>query len=82
MPDCTQLLTCGLKMLRMVVPFITQYNRMTMETTATTMMAPSCAPLIESAVGLQLFSGLDSSAYLDMVGKYNDNDGKCMLVRV
>lgn len=56
--------TCGLKMLRMVVPFITQYSRMVRDTTATTTIAPSWAPLTESAVGLQLCWGLDSSAYL------------------
>jgi hypothetical protein len=54
-------------MLRMVVPFITQYMRMTMDTVVTTMIAPSCAPFTESAVGLQLYSGQDSSAYLGCV---------------
>lgn len=42
---------------------------MVRDTAATTMMAPSCAPLTESAVGLQLCCGLDSSAYLRVLGE-------------
>jgi hypothetical protein len=53
----------------MVVPFITQYKRMVRDTAATTMRAPSCAPLTESAVGLQLCCGLDNRAYLCVVYK-------------
>lgn len=62
----------------MVVPFITQYMRMVMDTAATTTMAPSWAPFTESAVGLQLCSGLDSSAYLHnynvLNGRLNHNN--------
>ena len=46
------------------MPLVTQYSRMTVEMTATIAMAPFWEPFAMFAVGLQLYSGFDRSAYL------------------
>jgi hypothetical protein len=60
-------------MLRMVVPFITQYMRTTRVTMAMTTTPTFCAPLISSAVGLHPSSGLESNAYLSNTNYFNSS---------